>query len=412
MKKKLLIFAIVLLVVVTIIALAVYLPLIKQQKEREAELERIANAKIIVELIEPRETSFMKEVHVSDFITNINGKIIDDFKIDTSRLGPQTVKFKYINEEDITITYKYSVIVKDDTAPVIWVSGTKSVPVGTLYEDFMEKITCADNLDDKPKCEVIGDYDLNKVGKYPLTYRATDKYGNKNEKKFTLNVYKPQPSSGGNSTPRASWQISDIINDYKKENTKIGIDVSAWQGDIDFDRVKDAGIEFAFIRVGSGKGIEADRFVDKKFQRNIEGFNKVGIPVGVYFYSYANSKKEAIKDAEFVLEQIKDYKVELGVAYDWESWSFYNNFHQSFYSNTMNAKAFLDTVAKEGYKGLLYSSASYLKKAWYPLDEYEVWMAHYTKKTDYDGKYKYWQLASNGRVPGISGFVDVNIMYE
>ena len=150
----------------------------------------------------------------------------------------------------------------------------------------------------------------------------------------------------------------------------------------------------------------------KKFEQNIKGFNEVGIPVGVYFYSYANSKESAIKDAEWVLEQIKGYEVELGVAYDWESWSFYNNFHQSFYSTTMNAKAFLDTVAKEGYKGLLYSSKNYLEKVWFPLDDYDVWLAHYTRETSYQGKYKYWQLASNGRVAGINGFVDVNIMYE
>ncbi len=78
----------------------------------------------------------------------------------------------------------------------------------------------------------------------------------------------------------------------------------------------------------------------------------------------------------------------------------------------MNAKAFLDTISNEGYKGLLYSSKNYLEKVWFPLDEYEVWLAHYTKQTNYEGDYKYWQLASNGRVSGINGFVDVNIMYE
>ena len=353
----------------------------------------------------------MEEVHVSSFIENINGTIIDDYKIDTTQLGTQTIKFKYVNDEDITVPYKYSINVVDNIPPVIWLSDTKSFTVGTSYEDMMEKITCADNLDDNPKCEIIGDYDLNKVGKYNLKYRAEDASGNVTEKDFVMNVYQP---SGESSKPAKTqpWYYSSIIEDYKKENTKIGIDVSSWQGDIDFQRVKDAGVEFVFIRVGSTKGINAEYFVDKKFEQNIKGFNEVGIPVGVYFYSYANSKESAIKDAEWVLEQIKGYEVELGVAYDWESWSFYNNFHQSFYSTTMNAKAFLDTVAKEGYKGLLYSSKNYLEKVWFPLDDYDVWLAHYTRETSYQGKYKYWQLASNGRVAGINGFVDVNIMYE
>jgi len=411
MKKKALILSTIFLVLTTIIVLVVYIPIYKENKRIKEEQERIANATIIVELKEPRTITFMQEVHVSDFIENINGKLKDDFIIETDTLGKQTVKFKYTNDEGIEIPYKYSIEVIDDVPPEIWLGNSKSIAVGTSDEMFREKITCADNLDDNPKCEIIGDYNLNKVGSYPLTFKATDNYNNTTEKKFTLNVYQPKPSSS-QSSKRSSWQIASIIKDYKTDKTKIGIDVSSWQGDIDFQRVKDAGVEFVIIRVGSGKGIETDRFVDRKFEQNIKGFNAVGLPVGVYFYSYANSKAEAIKDAEFVLEQIKDYKVELGVAYDWESWSFFNNFHQSFYSTTMNAKAFLDTISAKGYKGMLYSSKNYLEKVWYPLNDYDVWLAHYTTHTSYKGKYKIWQLASNGKVPGINGFVDMNIMYE
>lgn len=412
MKKKIIIFTIVLIVVLVIVGLVVYLPIYKENKRKKEELERIANATIIVNLKENTTASFMQEVHVSDFISEINGKIIDDYKIDTSDLGTKTIKFKYINDEDITIPYKYNINIVDDVAPVIWLNDTKSIAVGTAYEDLMEGITCADNLDDNPKCEIIGEYNLKKVGKYPLTYKATDSSNNVTEKEFVLNVYQPGGGSSGGSSKTLPWYYDSIIKDYKTDKTKIGIDVSSWQGDIDFNKVKEAGVEFAFIRVGSTKGINGEYFVDKKFENNIKGFNEVGIPVGVYFYSYSNSKESAKRDAEWVLEQIKGYKVELGVAYDWESWSFYNNFHQSFYSTTMNAKAFLDTISKEGYKGLLYSSKNYLEKVWYPLEDYDVWLAHYTRETSYKGKYKFWQIASNGRVAGINGFVDVNIMYE
>ena len=77
----------------------------------------------------------------------------------------------------------------------------------------------------------------------------------------------------------------------------------------------------------------------------------------------------------------------------------------------MNAKAFLDTMKKVGYDGLLYSSANYLNKVWYDID-YPVWLAHYAWETNYSGKYTYWQLCSNGKVPGISGNVDINIYYK
>ena len=383
----------------------------KEQKEEEEYIETIKNATILVTLKEDMTTGFMSDVHVSDFITEINGTLIDDYKIDTNAIGKKEVYFEYVNnEESLRVPYAFEIEVKDTTPPSIWLSDSKTVNVGTTYEDLMEKITCADDYDDNPKCEIIGKYNLNKVGSYNLTFQATDASNNQTTKKFTLVVRTPPKTSSSSSGTRQGYPISEIIKDYKTENTKIGIDVSGWQGDIDFEAVKNSGVEFVFIRVGSTKGINADYFVDSKFKRNIEGFNKVGIPVGIYFYSYANSKESAINDAKWVIEQIKDYQVDFPVAYDWESWSFFNNFHQSFYSTSMNAKAFLDTLNAAGYDGLLYSSASYLKKVWYDTS-YPVWLAHYTDKTDYDGQYTYWQFCSNGKVPGISGFVDMNILY-
>ena len=76
----------------------------------------------------------------------------------------------------------------------------------------------------------------------------------------------------------------------------------------------------------------------------------------------------------------------------------------------MNAKSFLDTIKKAGYEGLLYSSKNYLENVWYDTG-YDIWLAHYTNKTSYTGDYKYWQMCSNGRVDGINGNVDINIMY-
>ena len=287
-----------------------------------------------------------------------------------------------------------------------------SVTVGYTGNIF-DKINCADNLDDNPTCEVIGDYDYNKVGNYKLTYKATDKAGNITTKEFTLKVKKPSTSSGSSTAQPSSnkkTDIKEVIKRHKNENTSIGIDISSWQGNIDFQKVKDAGVEFAFIRVGSKKSA-SEYFVDSQFVNNVKGFNEVGIPVGIYYYSYASSKAEAIKDAKWVLKQIKGYKIDLPIVYDWENWSIFDDYHQSFYSTSMNAKAFLDTMKKAGYDGLLYSSANYLNKVWFDID-YPVWLAHYSWETNYSGKYTYWQMCSNGKVPGISGNVDINVYYK
>lgn len=382
----------------------------KKVIEKEYQ-ELIKRATVIVKITEDRTITFGKKVKVSDFITEINGKIIDDYEIDTTTLGNKKVAFKYQNDENITIPYSYDITIVDDVAPVVWLNSTKSVEVG-YKGNLLNDIVCADNLDDNPKCEIVGQYDFNKAGNYNLVFNAEDESGNKTSKEFTLSVYTPSNNSNTSSNKATTrTKFSDVISTYKNENTKIGIDVSSWQGDINFEAVKQAGVEFVFIRVGSKFGIEGDYFVDKKFKQNIEGFNKVGIPVGIYFYSYANSKEAAINDANWVLNQIKDYKIDYPVVYDWESWSFYNEFNQSFYSLSQSAKAYLDTISEAGYEGVLYSSKNYLENVWFDIG-YDVWLAHYTKQTTYEGEYKYWQLCSNGQVDGIYGNVDINIMYN
>ena len=372
--------------------------------------ELIKEPNIIVTLKENKTASFFSNKKVSDYIESINGTIIDDYQIDTTNLGLIDVNFEYINDEGITIPYSYKLKIIDDIAPQVWLNSTKTIT--TEYDgNLLEDITCADNIDDNPSCQIIGKYNTRVVGSYDLVFKAVDNSGNETIKNFTLNVKEPSKKNNSNSSSKKRTLFSDVIKNYKNSNTKIGIDVSSWQGDIDYEAVKKAGVEFVFIRVGSTRGINGEYFLDKKFQRNIEGFNKVGIPVGIYFYSYANNKASAIEDAKWVIDQIKDYKIDLPVAYDWESWSFYNEFHQSFYSLSTNAKAYLDTINNAGYEGILYSSKNYLEKVWYDLG-YDVWLAHYTEKTSYKGNYKYWQLCSNGKVDGISGNVDINIYYN
>lgn len=382
----------------------------EQKEETPKKEENPPKPQPEIKLKKDTKASFYSKKKVSDYIEYLNGTIVDDYCIDTTSLGEKEVSFKYINKKGITVPYSYKIKVVDDVPPQIWVNSTKSIT--TKYNgNLLEDITCADNIDDNPKCEIIGNYNTKVVGNYDLVYKAVDHSGNTTTKKFTLKVKEPSTGGSSGSGNKTKTLFSDVIKEHKTPHTKIGIDVSSWQGDIDYEAVKKAGVEFVFIRVGSTRGINGEYFVDKKFKRNIEGFNKVGIPVGIYFYSYANSKESAIRDAKWVIDQLEGYKVDLPVAYDWESWSFYNEFNQSFYSLSKNAKAYLDTLKAAGYEGMLYSSKSYLERVWFDTG-YDIWLAHYTKQTSYKGKYKYWQLCSNGKVDGISGNVDINIYYD
>lgn len=372
---------------------------------------RIKHAKVEVILKEDLTVEFLEEKRISDFIESINGKIIDDVKIDTTNIGKKEISFSFMNDDKIKVNYMFKIEVIDTVAPLIRLGNIYKVKVNS-DANFIQDIFCGDNVDANPTCTIDGEYDLTKVGDYPVTFRAIDKSGNTATKNFTLQVYEPKPSKGGTTTtkPQVTYQkFADLKKMYKSETTEMGIDVSKWQGDIDFDALKKAGVEFIFIRVGTVDK-EGECVLDPKFVQNIEGANRVGIKAGVYFYSYASTLEEARKEARWVLKQIKPYKIDLPVVFDWEDWEDFNAYHLSFFGLTSMAEEFLNTIKRNGYEGMLYSSKYFLEQIWFPTD-YPIWLAHYTSKTNYQGKYEYWQMCSDGSVDGIKGAVDVNVHY-
>ncbi len=372
---------------------------------------RIKNAKIEVKLKDNLTVEFNKTVKVSEFIDSINGNLKDDYYIDTNKVGKKTIEIKYKNDDGIPVKYKFDIEVIDNVEPVIWLGNSYRLKKGNKLD--MSNVLCGDNYDSKPKCYVEGDYDVNEVGSYPLVFKAEDSSGNIATQDFVLNVYEPKKTDDikKEKVEKKYTEYEKIYSDYKSNTNKIGIDVSKWQGDIDFEKLKESNVEFVILRVGYTKGTNGEYVLDDKFKQNIKLANKYDIPVGIYFYSYANSEEHAIKDAEWVLEQIKDYKVELPVAFDWEEWSSFNEFNLSFFELSNISNAFMKRVSKDGYKGMLYSSKAYLDYIWFP-SEYDIWLAHYTSKTTYKGKYKVWQLCDNGVVDGIKGEVDIDILYE
>lgn len=370
---------------------------------------RIFTAKIIVVIRKDKKVEVYEKVYLSDLIKSINGKIENDFLIDTTKTGKKDIEFSFINDDNIKVNYTFTVNIEDKTPPIIGVPSSYSVLKG--YDgDLSKEFFCGDNYDSSPKCIIEGEYDINTPGTYKLTYKASDKDKNEISQKFILNVKEKIQQSTNSNSKVESVDFQDIKNKHKTRKTKIGIDVSKWQGDIDFAKVKEQGVEFAMIRVGS-EDANSNFFVDPKFEQNIKGFNEVGIPVGVYYYSYADSVKKARKEAKWVISQIRKYEIDLPVVFDWENWSNYQEYGLSFYGLTEVANEFLNTIKKAGYKGMLYSSKYYLENVWYKTSN-KVWLAHYTKETDYQGNYYLWQLCSNGKVKGIAdNLVDINIMY-
>lgn len=360
-------------------------------------------------VLKTNEVEVFDKVYVSDVIGSINGKLVKDKRIDTTKTGKKKITFEFINNEDIKVDYTIKINVVDKTPPVVKNITRYGIEVGN--KDFYKKFFCGDNYDNKPKCSIEGKYDVNTPGEYNIAFKAVDSSRNETVNKFTLIVReKSKTSTKQTEEKKVYTNFKDVVSKYKKKDNKIGLDVSEFQGDIDFDRVKKAGVEFVYIRVGRGGGVGKTPVIDKKFKKNIEGFNKVGIKVGVYFFSYSVSKKEILRDAKWVVKQLKNHKIDLEVAYDFEDWNDYNEYNLSFYNLTEIANTFNDYMKKNGYNGMLYSSKYYLENIWFEQN-YPVWLAHYTDKTDYKGKYKVWQICENGKIDGIKNQVDINIRY-
>ena len=367
-------------------------------------------------LIENLKVPVYSKVKVKDLIASIDGKVVTNKTLNTEELGKQEVSFVYKNKNDKEKRGVFTIDVVDEEKPLVWLSGSYSARVGSNL-NLEDEIFCADNYDSNPTCKIEGTYDLNKAGTYNLTYVATD--SNKNEERinFTLNVYEPAPATTTQTPAPAEEReevvtaFNDVVATHKDENTEIGIDVSKWQGDIDFKKVKDAGATFVMIRVGSQQGVDGEYILDPYFKQNIENALANDLKVGVYFYSYANSKKEARKQATWVLDQIKDYELTLPIAFDWECYNSFNQMELSLFGLNEVAESFLEKVEDKGYDGMLYGSKNYLNSIW-KYHDYDVWLAHYTDQTDYDSHYVMWQLCQDGRIDGINTAVDINVLYK
>ena len=193
-----------------------------------------------------------------------------------------------------------------------------------------------------------------------------------------------------------------------------GIDVSEWQGDIDWQQVKDSGVEFVIIRVGGRGTEEGTLYGDDRAQEYYEGATAVGLKVGAYIFAQSITVDEAIEEANFVLDKVKDWDVQMPLVYDWE-YVDEKARTADMDSRTLTdmAIAFCETVREAGYNPMIYfgrsQSVDLLNLE--ELVEYPFWLAMYSTIMDYPYKIDMWQYTDEGTVPGIQGNVDLNLWF-
>lgn len=306
-------------------------------------------------------------------------------------------------EKEFTLNYT----VVDTVKPLqLWSGDGTVLERGTEF-DINNVIGYGDNADPKPQLKVDGEVDMSKNGKYPLHVTVTDASGNSIDWKLTVTVADKVPVYQDDS-PRTDF--ADFVSSYKGDGRSFGIDVSVWQGDIDFEKVKKAGCEFVIIR--AGYSVDGAVEEDSKFRQNYDAAKAAGLKVGVYLYSYDNTEEKVRASADWIAEQLGGDKLDLPVVFDWEDFGKFQTYEMSFTDLNSFYDAFADQLSKSGYDAMLYSSKNYLEKVWEETDTRPVWLAHYTDKTDYKGPYKMWQASQTGRIGGIDADVDMDILYQ
>ncbi len=203
---------------------------------------------------------------------------------------------------------------------------------------------------------------------------------------------------------------------YEDSTVKLlhGIDVSVFQGDIDWSAVKNDGIDFVFLRIGfRGYGTKGIMQIDENFYNNYASAKEAGLKVGVYFYSQALNSTEAIEEADFVLDTLGGRALDFPVAYDWEYVDNVNARTKNMTSEAITecAYAFCEHIEKNGYKSIIYFNCEigYFEYDLSYVDSFDFWLAEYNTYPTFIYNYKLWQYTDKGSVEGIDGYVDLNI---
>lgn len=195
----------------------------------------------------------------------------------------------------------------------------------------------------------------------------------------------------------------------------IGVDISKYQGTVDFYRLKDAGIDYVMLRVGA-RGYSSGKIImDEYFADNIKRATEAGLDVGVYFYSQALTEEEAIEEANVVIQSLAGYTLQYPVAFDME---YVENDTARVESlsraeKTTITKAFLDTIQAAGYRAMIYGNKEWLIKRidLSKLTDYEVWLSQQKDMPDYPYKFSMWQYTTSAEINGIDGYANLNICF-
>lgn len=224
------------------------------------------------------------------------------------------------------------------------------------------------------------------------------------------------------SLPKNSYNWDNLVRaenkriSYLDEDATVGIDVSKYQGEIDWEKVKNDGIDYAILRLGY-RGYGTGKMVlDETYEDNLEAAEEVGMDLGVYYFTQAITPEEAVEEAEMVLEYIKGHRITYPVIVDIEDVPAEEARTAGLTRDEVTdiLIAFCDRIQQEGYTPMIYANTKWLvsKMDLARLTDYDKWLAQYYRTPFFPYEFQMWQYSSTGRVDGIEGDVDLNVCFK
>ncbi len=294
----------------------------------------------------------------------------------------------------------------DKTAPV-FLSFTKNVYIKKGEEfDIHKYIGYADDIDRDVELKLSDEISTEEEGTFPLKVTITDDTEKSTTWDMTVNVVSEMPKGGGESEKYA-W--ADFAARYKNDSTMVGIDVSRWQEDIDFEKVKAAGCEFVIMRVGGYD--DGTLYRDGRFDKNLKNAKAAGLKIGIYWHAEESDPVEVKNSVDYMMDILDGEKLDFPIAYDWEDFMCFENHGMNLHDINDLLDTFAAEVETHGYTASIYGSKNYLINVWDAKERHKVWLAHYVGETDYQGDYYMWQKSSVGKLDGVTTDVDFDVYY-
>lgn len=388
-----------------------------------------------------RKTYFANESYYTTFVLR-NG-ITENVKINVTQVddvGPQiSIQYTYNDSDDTVIVKMTSNEVLANTKPTWNLSEDSKIYTKKYYKNESYYTDVKDKYGNLSKIKVnvkqvkgpiiAMQYVYDKKTNTVTATMKSNKQLADTKSSWALSVDKLTYTKNYDSNQTYYTPVQDIYGNIVSVQIKItqvenpvknGIDVSVWQGNIDWVKVKNSNIDFAIIRAGyRGYGEAGTLVEDSMFSKNILGAKSNNIDIGIYFFTQAITEAEAQAEAKFVINLVKKYNINLKypIVIDTEESSVNPNGRADgldISTRTKVIKAFCKTIQNNGYTPMIYASKYWLmyKLDMSKLSNYDVWLAHYITKTDYKGSYTMWQYTSSGSVNGIAGNVDKNYCYK